>query len=81
MGETAGLDAAGHLRALLEHVPGLRLDAVLAHDGPAPGGGRSVSIDEKALSALRAPLVRADLVAGGARHDPQKLAAALKGLL
>jgi uncharacterized cofD-like protein len=81
IGETAGLDAAGHVRALLEHVPGLRLDAVLAHDGAAPGVARPVSIDEKALIALRAPLVRADLVAGGARHDSQKLAAALKGLL
>jgi uncharacterized cofD-like protein len=81
MGETAGLDAAAHVRAMLEHVPGLRLDAVLAHDGPATGVSRPVVIDEKALSALRAPLVRADLIAGGARHDPHKLAAALKGLL
>lgn len=81
MGETAGLDAAAHVRALLEHVPGLRLDAVLAHDGPAPGVARPVAIDEKAFAALRAPLVRADLIAGGARHDPHKLAAALKGLL
>jgi uncharacterized cofD-like protein len=81
MGETAGLDAAAHVRALLEHVPGLRLDAVLAHDGPAPGVARPVAIDERAFAALRAPLVRADLIAGGARHDPHKLAAALKGLL
>jgi len=81
MGETAGLDAAAHVRALLEHVPGLRLDAVLAHDGPAPGVARPVAIDDKALNVLRAPLVRADLIAGGARHDPHKLAAALKGLL
>jgi uncharacterized cofD-like protein len=80
-GETAGLDAAAHVRALLDHLPGLRLDAVLAHDGPAPGVERPVVVDEGALSALRAPLVRADLVAGVARHDPDKLAAALKGLL
>jgi uncharacterized cofD-like protein len=81
IGETAGMDAAAHVRALLEHVPGLRLDAVLAHEGPAPGVANPVVLDEKALSALRAPLVRADLTAGGARHDPAKLAAALKGLL
>jgi len=80
IGETAGLDAAAHVRALLEHVPGLRIDAVLAHDGPAPGVARPVAIDEAALAALRAPLVRVDLIAGGARHDPHKLAAALKGL-
>jgi hypothetical protein len=38
-------------------------------------------VDEAALAALRAPLVWADLTAGGARHDPDKLAAALKGML
>ena len=81
IGETAGMDAAGHVRAVLEHVPGIRLDAVLAHDGPAPGVARPVTVDDQELAALRAPLVGADLVAGGARHDPHKLAAALKGLL
>jgi len=81
IGETAGLDAAGHIRALLAHVPGLRLDAVIAHDAPAAGVARPVDVDEEALAALRAPLVRADLIASGARHDPDKLAAALKGLL
>jgi uncharacterized cofD-like protein len=81
MGETAGLDASAHVRSLLDHVPGLRLDAVVAHDGPAPGVALPVTVDEDDLAALRAPLVRADLIAGGARHDPHKLAAALKGLL
>jgi uncharacterized cofD-like protein len=81
MGETAGLDAADHVRSLIAHVPGLRLDAVLAHDGPAAGIARPVAVDDEALAALRAPVVRADLVAEGARHDPDKLAAALKGLL
>ena len=81
IGETAGMDAAGHVRAVLDHVPGIRLDAVLAHDGPAPGVALPVAVDEEELASLRAPLVRADLVAGGARHDPHKLAAALKGLL
>jgi uncharacterized cofD-like protein len=81
MGETAGLDAAAHVRALLDHVPGLRLDAVLAHHGRLRGVPRPVTVDEAALAGLRAPLVRADLVAEGARHDPDKLASALKGLL
>jgi len=81
LGETAGLDAAAHVRSLLDHVPGLRLDAVLAHDGPAHGVARPVYVDETALADLRAPLVRAELVATAARHDPDKLAAALKGLL
>jgi len=81
LGETAGLDAAGHIRALLDHVPQLRLDAVLVHDGPLPGVTRPVVVDEDALAALRAPVVRADLIATAARHDPDKLAAALKALL
>jgi uncharacterized cofD-like protein len=81
IGETAGLDAAGHVRSLLEHIPGLRLDAVLAESGDLPDVVRPVMVDEAALAALRAPLVWADLTAGGARHDPDKLAAALKGML
>lgn len=81
VGETAGLDATAHLRSLLDHLPGLRLDAVLAHDGPAPGVARPVVVDEEAVASLRAPLVRADLTSGHARHDPDKLAAALKELL
>ena len=81
LGETAGLDAAAHIAALLDHVPGLRLDAVLAHNGPLPGVPRPVFVDEAALASIRAPVVPADLIAAGARHDPDKLAAALKGLL
>jgi uncharacterized cofD-like protein len=81
LGETAGLDAAGHIRALVEHIPGLRLDAVLVHEGPLPGVARPLVIDAIALGSLRAPVVRADLIASAARHDPDKLASALKGLL
>ena len=81
IGETAGLDATGHVRALFDHVPGLRLDAVLVHEGPLGGVARPVDVDDEALAALRAPALAADLVASGARHDPDKLAAALKALL
>jgi uncharacterized cofD-like protein len=81
VGETSGLDGAGHIRALMDHVPGLRLDAVLVHDGPLGGVARPVTVDASALAAMRAPVVGADLVASGARHDPDKLAAAFKGLL
>ena len=81
VGETSGMDAAAHVRALLAHVPGLRLDAVLVHDGPLPGVARPVAIDEDALAQVRAPLIRADLIASAARHDADKLAAALKALL
>ena len=81
VGETAGLDGAGHIRALIDHVPGLRLDAVLVHEGPLSGVSRPVAVDPAALAAMRAPSVGADLVASGARHDPDKLAAAFKALL
>jgi uncharacterized cofD-like protein len=81
LGETAGLDAAGHIRALVDHIPGLRLDAVLVHEGPLPGVARPLVTDAIELESLRAPVVRADLIASAARHDPDKLASALKGLL
>lgn len=77
VGETAGLDAAGHVRGLLDHCPALRLDAVIAHDGPADHIPRPLRIDD----GMRAPLVRADLRGRGTTHDPDKLAAVLKSLL
>lgn len=91
MGETLGMDGADHVRALLAHAPGLRLDAVLVDQGlppaPAPdapdaqGRSRPLVIDPAAFADLRAPLVAADLRGGFATHDPDKLAAVLKGLI
>jgi len=80
-GETLGLDAAGHVRGLLAHCPGLRIDAVLVHDGSWERIARPVTVDEAALAALRAPAVRADLRGETAVHDPDKLASTLKSLL
>lgn len=80
-GETLGLDAAGHVRGLLAHCPGLRLDAVLAHGGSTDGVDRPVAVDDASLAALRAPVVRADVRGEGAHHDASKLAAVLKELL
>lgn len=77
IGETMGMDAADHVSALLEHVRGLRLDAVLAHEGPAESIARPVTLDE---SAIRAAVLRADLATRGV-HDAQKLATTLKQLL
>lgn len=77
IGETAGLDAAAHLDALAAHVRKIRIDAMLVHDGRDEGEGRPVRVDE---SALRVPVVRADL-ADGAVHDAAKLAATLKTLV
>ena len=80
-GETLGLDGAGHVRGLLSHCPGLRLDAVLVHDGSWARIARPVKANDAALKAVRAPVVRADLRGPGTAHDADKLAATLKGLL
>ena len=80
-GETLGLDGAGHVHGLLAHCPGLRLDAVLAHDGSWARIARPVKVDDGSMAALRAPIVRADLRGPGSAHDPDKLASTLKSLL
>lgn len=84
-GETRGLDAGGHVGALLGQVPGLVVDAVILHDGPTGvGGGDSLGTD---LGECEVPLVvRADVAARGADghvtsgHDPQRLAEAMTTL-
>jgi uncharacterized cofD-like protein len=77
VGETKGMDAADHVNALLEHVRGIRIDAVLAHEGSTEGIPRPLALDEVAVHAA---VLRADLAARGV-HDPQKLATTLKQLL
>jgi uncharacterized cofD-like protein len=73
-GETAGLDGAGQLGALVDH--GVRVD-VLLHD---PHAGLPVS--ETAVRDLGVEPVAGDLAApGGLAHDPEKLAAALAALV
>ncbi|MBI4729682.1 MAG: uridine diphosphate-N-acetylglucosamine-binding protein YvcK [Acidobacteria bacterium] len=79
-GETAGMDGASHVRALIEHCPGLRLDAVIAHEGSADVS-RPVAVEPAAFAAMRAPLVMADLAAAGPEHDPDRLARVLRELL
>lgn len=84
-GETDGLDLAAHVGSLLRHVPGVTLDAVLAHDGPCPEGAQLLG------TTLHHPRVRdvrrADLVTRRrdgsvvAVHDSDRLAAALAPLL
>ena len=90
-GETDGYTAADHVRALLAHVPHLRVHAALLHDGAVGDeragryrsqGANPVSADVEALEALGCQVVRRDLLAQGpkARHDPGKLGAALADL-
>lgn len=85
-GETSDFDAGAHVDALLTHVPGLVLDAVVLHDGPQrPGAGQPLGarLDDPRAGAV----VRADVVARdpdgrvGWGHDPERLADALAPLV
>lgn len=77
VGETRMLDEDGHLDALYRHVPGLRLDAVIAHNGPLEGISRPL----RRGGSSRVPTIEADVRGEGAGHDPEKLAQVLAGLL
>ncbi|HKE99840.1 MAG TPA: uridine diphosphate-N-acetylglucosamine-binding protein YvcK [Actinomycetes bacterium] len=72
---------AAHLGALLAHCPGLAVPLVLCHSPAAASadGGR----DGERLGELGAAVVHADVAdtAQPARHDPDRLAAALKALV
>jgi len=85
-GETEGMDLADHAEAIEQHVPGLRIDTVLAHepgDTPAHGGGgaRPLAIDERRLLATAGRVVRGDLGHAEDGHDPHRLARVLADLL
>ena len=71
--ETEGLDAADHLRAVLEH--GVRVDEFLYGPG-------ALTCDDQVIRDLGAHLVSAEVaVASGVAHDPARLATALHDLL
>ncbi|MEX0666296.1 MAG: gluconeogenesis factor YvcK family protein [Acidimicrobiia bacterium] len=71
--ETEGLDAADHLRAVLEH--GARVDAFLY-------GPTALACDEGEIQELGARPVAAEVtVPRGVAHDPARLATALRDLL
>jgi uncharacterized cofD-like protein len=86
-GETAGRDARAHVEALLEHVPGLVLHAVVLHDGPPPEGpGEPIVGDLEGVLNADTTVVRADLASRTSGlhdtgHDPARLARALRPLL
>ena len=78
-GETAGLSPADHVRALAAHAPGLRLDVVLAD----PSAVEDVDALSAAARALGARVVLRQVGRGRRqpRHDPLRLAAALRDVL
>ncbi|MCC5946896.1 MAG: YvcK family protein [Nitriliruptoraceae bacterium] len=81
-GETEGMGLVDHLDALTAHVPGLQLDAVLAHGGDSPSGqGAPLPVDATAVGRRMTQLIVADLLDGADGHDPAKLAHALTALV
>jgi uncharacterized cofD-like protein len=89
-GETDGMTAADHVRAVRRHAPGLRIHDVLLAATPisprrlaayADRGARPVAADLAALRALGCRPVRRHVLADGEkiRHDPGRLAVALIG--
>jgi uncharacterized cofD-like protein len=78
-GETEGFSPHRHLEVLAEHAPSLVVDIVLADRRAVLGCEEEL---EKAARLLGASLVLADVAAeDGARHDPERLAAAFRELL
>jgi uncharacterized cofD-like protein len=78
-GETTGFPPEGHLAAILDHCPGLRVATALCQrPRDATGAAREVA----AFAALGAAVVHAEVAADDApgRHDPARLATALKEL-
>lgn len=72
--ETAGMDAADHLQAIVDH--GGRVDVYLAPEGGA------LAVDEGRMAALGARAVSAKVAdPRAAEHDPRRLAIALAALL
>ena len=85
-GETEGMDLADHAEALRQHVDGLRIDTVLAHERPtaraAPTAAHApLAIDEARLASSVGTVVRDDLGDELDGHDPDRLAGAVARLL
>jgi len=91
-GETDGMMAAAHLRAIERHIGAGLIHAVLYSSSPIPGpllahyaetGSEPVAVEREAMTRSGVELVAADLLAEGdlIRHDPEKLSRAVLGLL
>ncbi|KQB85527.1 gluconeogenesis factor YvcK family protein [Corynebacterium oculi] len=84
-GETQGFSSERHLHMLSQHAPALRVDRILIDAYSIPTKGERSHI-ERAAARLGAEVEFADVEAVGEdgrrtnRHDPAKLAAALRSL-
>jgi uncharacterized cofD-like protein len=78
-GETSGFPPEGHLAAILAHCPGLRVPQVLCQQ---PRHAEAAAREVRAFARLGARVVHAEVAAEDApgRHDPARLATALKEL-
>lgn len=74
-GETEGMTLPDHLDALRAHAPQVRVDVVLAHEGPSPRGpGLRLAATKDEVRARGAELLVGDLLDGDDGHDPAALA-------
>ena len=81
-GETEGMDLVDHLEALRTHAPGVRVDVLLAHEGPAPRGeGAPLTVDRDRLAGWVDRVHTLDLLDDHDGHDPAALARALVAVL
>ena len=76
-GETEGLDASDHVRALLAHAGWGSIDTVLVQDPVLEGG---VAFDPGDAATLDMAFVAADVAGDDGAHDPKKLASVLRTL-
>lgn len=86
-GETEGMDLEDHVRALLDHVPGIRIDTLLAHvpvsppTAPDHGDGAPLAFIEARLAPSVGRIVTADLAGPEDGHDTEALADVIQPLL
>ncbi|MEM7051923.1 MAG: uridine diphosphate-N-acetylglucosamine-binding protein YvcK [Acidobacteriota bacterium] len=91
-GETDGFDGIGHLQAIQNLAGESLIDTVLTNSRQpsaevlryyADSGSHPVTVDHGAFESIGVEVVATDLLADGdlIRHDPEKLAAFLPGLL
>jgi uncharacterized cofD-like protein len=80
MGETAGFTPSDHLRALLDHCPGLHVPRVIAQRPADPADARAGAAK---LAELGAEVLMAEITVDGepGRHDPARLAAVVGSLV
>jgi uncharacterized cofD-like protein len=87
-GESDGLTAAEHVKAVIRHAPRLPIHDVLVNSAPIPEpaleryaleGGMPVVCDRREIESLGCRAIQRSLLAEGPklRHDPRALAAAL----